>query len=87
MTAYDQDERIQPPAPSFLSRRPTGAELRRLRRLIAALPPAPPLVFWPESARLDGPWPAGADRPQAPLPPAERPVPAGRRPGMVRCRR
>ena len=56
MSGYDSDERIHPPAPSFLSRAPTAAERRRLRRVIAVMPPAPTLVFWPESSAIDGPW-------------------------------
>jgi hypothetical protein len=56
MTAYDPDERIHPPVPSFLSRPPTAAERRRLRLVVSALPPAPELLFWPESIAVDGPW-------------------------------
>lgn len=60
MSGYDPDERIHPPAPSFLSRPPTRAERRRLRRRLAAMPPPPDLVFWPQSVAIDGPWRAGA---------------------------
>ena len=60
VAAYDADERIHPPAPSFLSRPPTTAERRRLRREVATMPPPPELVFWPESAAIDGPWGAMA---------------------------
>ena len=56
VSAYDADERLHRPAPAFLSRPPTRAERRRLRRLLAALPQAPRLVFWPESIAIDGPW-------------------------------
>lgn len=56
VSGYDPDERIHRPAPSFLSRPPTGDERRRLRRLLAALPRTPELVFWPESIAIDGPW-------------------------------
>ena len=69
MSGYDPDERIHPPAPSFLSRPPTRAERRRLRRLLAGMPPPPELVFWPESTAIDGPWAAGAHRPEAPAAP------------------
>jgi hypothetical protein len=71
VTAYDPEERIHPPAHSFLSREPSHGERRRLRRLLAAMPAPPELVFWPESAAIDGPWSVapdgyGAARPVAP---------------------
>jgi hypothetical protein len=73
MSGYDPDERIHPPAPSFLSRPPSRAERRRFRRRLAALPPAPPLVFWPESIAIDGPWGGnvGANRRAIPRPRGE----------------
>ena len=94
MSRYDPDERIHPPAPSFLSRRPTAGEKRQLRRVIAAMPPAPELLFWPESMAIDGPWgrPAVPEAPEVcrphppapagnvPVAPAAPAAPAGMRP-------